>query len=175
MTLKWQLLVARSGISKNRLSLYPSRDQAVSVCRVLDSRATFCTRHLTARVGSRSCLLPGGSQVGHAGLCSCRRLDFLRQHRVIFGRAASRLKRSSCWAVTRSAVCTMHWADFKIVCTFKMPASNASPVSGCSVCRVTAHTPAPGGDGERGRTNTPELWAMAWNNNKKILSFLLKL
>lgn len=62
------------------------------MCRVLGSRARFCTRHLTAQVGSRSSPLPGGSQVGCAGLCSSRRLDFLRQHRVIFGRVHSRLE-----------------------------------------------------------------------------------
>lgn len=92
MTLKWQLLVARSGISKNRLSLHPSQEQSVALCRTLDRRAGFCSRHLTAEACSSSSLLPGGSQGGHAGLATRQETWFSDAAPCDLGCAASRLK-----------------------------------------------------------------------------------
>lgn len=139
MTLKWQLLVARSGISTNRLSLYPSQEQ--SVCRVLDRRSGFCTEIWQPKwAAAPARWLPGRAGLG-LGLCSGRRLHFLRQLRVIL--AVQQLpdwEHSSGWAAAWAALCTTHWDDFKMLCASKMPGSNASPVSGCSTCKVTAHT-----------------------------------
>lgn len=97
MTLKWQLLVARSGISKNRLSLYPSQEQSVSLRRALGRRAGFCTRQLTAE----AC---GGSRLGRQGQLPRRDTRFSDAALCRFGYAASRPKalsppRAKLWPV----------------------------------------------------------------------------
>lgn len=92
MTLKWQLLVARSGISKNRLSFYPSQEQSVALCWMLDRRAGFCSRHLTTEACSSSSLLPGGSQGRHVGQAARQETWFSDAAPCDFGCAASRLK-----------------------------------------------------------------------------------
>lgn len=125
MTPKWQLLVTRSGISKNRLSVYPSQERSVAVCWVLDRRAGFCTKHPTAQAAG-----PGPARwlLGWV----CRTSCFDRRLGVFWG--------STAWFLAVQLPDWKHWVVFVINSDLHQPGDLwAAPPWGTGLCLSQFH------------------------------------